>query len=108
MRQYFKYELRDPHSPGVTQDITMKITGEKQPYLLLPMKDYAADLEIIDSKGNQLIILSDHEFERMTEISMKNVKDLYLEKTGKTDSEQIMGFIKNYRVIAVLFWSGSA
>ena len=50
LRQYFAYKLTNSRSYEVTLDVTMKVT-EKQPFLLLPVQGYRADLRIIDSEG---------------------------------------------------------
>ena len=46
---------------------------EKQPFFLLPVKGYLADLRILDSEGKEMIVLSDKEFEKYADISMSDV-----------------------------------
>ena len=102
LRQYFAYDLLDSRTFSVTLDITMKIT-EKQPFLLLPIKGYVADLKITDSEGKNMIILSDHEFEEQFGLSMDKIKEQYLERLNKNPSNRIKQITKKYRVIAILF-----
>ncbi|MFZ0511539.1 MAG: hypothetical protein WAM14_08030, partial [Candidatus Nitrosopolaris sp.] len=82
-------------------EITMKI--EDQPFFLLPVDNYRADLNIVDSEGKELIILSDREFEKYTGISMKDIINMYLGKLRIELPEEHFRLIKDYRVIAVLF-----
>lgn len=102
LRQYFTYDLLDSNSLNVTLDITMKVTGEYK-MLLLPRKGFSADLRITDSDGKNMIILSDHEFKRESNVSMDTIKKSYLKKISKIDSAQIKQFIQEYRIVAVLF-----
>lgn len=76
---------------------------ENQPYFLLPVKGYRADLKITDSEGNDLIVLSDKEFEKLTNTSMKVIIELYLEKLKKDLDVKYLKLIEDYRVVAVLF-----
>lgn len=56
----------------------MKVT-EKQPYFLLPVDDYRADLEIFDSEGKSMIILSDNEFEQIHGRPISEITDVFFE-----------------------------
>jgi hypothetical protein len=76
---------------------------EKQPFFLLPVKGYMADLKIIDSEGKEMIVLSDKEFEKLMGISMSEILDLYVKKLKTDLSEDYFNLFKEYRVIAVLF-----
>ncbi|MGI0102501.1 MAG: hypothetical protein ACREA7_07905 [Nitrosotalea sp.] len=80
----------------------MKIT-EKQPFFLLPVKGYRGDLKVLDSEGNDMIILSDKEFESQFGASMSDIIKLYLEKLKRDLSEKYSKLTKDYRVVAVLF-----
>ena len=76
---------------------------EDQPFFLLPVDNYRADLNIVDSEGRELIILSDREFEKYTGNSMKHIIDMYLRKLKTDLPEEHFRLIEDYRVIAVLF-----
>jgi len=76
---------------------------EKQPFFLLPVKGYLADLRILDSEGKEMIVLSDKEFEKYADISMSEIMELYVKKLKADLSEEYFGLFKEYRVVAVLF-----
>jgi hypothetical protein len=76
---------------------------EDQPFFLLPIDNYRADLNIIDSEGKELIILSDKEFEKYTGNSMKEIINMYLRKLKTDLPEEHFRIIEDYRVVAVLF-----
>ena len=76
---------------------------EDQPFFLLPVDNYRADLNIVDSEGRELIILSDREFEKYTGNSMKDIIDMYLRKLKTDLPEEHFRLIEDYRVVAVLF-----
>ena len=99
LRQYYSYEVKDSTRLEATLDITMWIMS--QPYVLLPVPDYKADLKIYDSNGRSLIILSDYEFEANTGIKLDTVKDILLKK-AKEANEKVIEFTESYRMIAVL------
>lgn len=102
LRQYFTYNIIGSRTYEVTLDITMKVT-DSQPYFLLPVDDYRADLKITDSDGKAMIILSDHEFEEVTGKSMTEIKKLFIKKLNKNTDKKTRDLTKNYRVIAILF-----
>lgn len=79
---------------------------EKQPFFLLPVKNYMADLKILDSEGKEMIILSDKEFEKLMGVSMSEILKLYVEKLKADLSEEHFKLFGEYRVIAVLFNRG--
>lgn len=101
IRQYFSYNIANSCTFKVNLDITMKV--EKQPFFLLPVKGYLADLRITDSEGNELIILSDSEFEQQMHHKMSDIIDLYTAKLRKDIPKKYLKVIKDYRVVAVLF-----
>ena len=78
----------------------MKVTD--QDYFFLPIQGYKADLNIIDSEGNDMIILSDSEAERlgfkMTELNRK-----YAERMKTKLSTETQKLSENFRIIVVLF-----
>jgi len=101
LRQYFSYNIVTSRTYDVTLDITMKVT-EKQPFLLLPVDDYRADLRITDSEGKSMIILSDYEFEQTYGKSLAEITELFLTKIKDKTSKRTQRLTKNYRVIAVM------
>lgn len=101
LRQYFSYFVANSCTFDIVLDITMKV--EKQPFFLLPVKNYMADLKILDSEGKEMIILSDKEFEKSMEISMSEIIKLYVKKLKVDLSEEYFKLFGEYRVIAVLF-----
>ena len=101
LRQYFSYYVTNSRTFKGSLEITMKV--EDQPFFLLPVDNYRADLNIVDSEGRELIILSDREFEKYTGNSMKDIIDMYLRKLKTDLPEEHFRLIEDYRVIAVLF-----
>jgi hypothetical protein len=101
LRQYFTYDITNSCTFKVNLEITMRV--EKQPFFLLPVKGYRADLKINDSEGNDLIVLSDKEFEKLTAIPMRGIIELYLAKLKNDLDEKYYHLIEDYRVVAVLF-----
>jgi hypothetical protein len=101
LRQYFSYFVANSRTFDVALDITMKV--EKQPFFLLPVKGYMADLRVLDSEGKEMIVLSDKEFEKLMEISMSEIIELYVKKLKADLSEEYFGLFGAYRVVAVLF-----
>src|SRR5438552_10478845 len=100
VRHYFSYEIATISTYKVTLNIVMKVTD--QDYFFLPIQGYKADLNIIDSEGNDMIILSDSEAERlgfkMTELNRK-----YAERMKTKLSTETQKLSENFRIIVVLF-----
>lgn len=82
----------------------MRIEGS-QDFFLLPVKNYMPDINIKDSEDRDLIILSDREFEVLTDnkIKMEDIIKEYLKKLKQDLEPAHFKLMQNYRVIAVLF-----
>lgn len=106
-RQTFKYTFRNSCVYTVSHTLILKIEGEKSPILLLPVEKYRADLEVLDSEGNHLVVVPDKEFEKQfTTDKLADFSDIFLsdishDGTG-AEKPEIRNMLTGIRVIAVI------
>ena len=99
LRQYFTYDITNSCTFQVSVEITMRI--ENQDFFYFPINDLVADLKVTDSKGTELVILSDAEFKELKGGDMSKVRSEYFAnlKSNLTNYE----FVDKFRLVAILF-----
>ncbi|KFM14399.1 hypothetical protein SCCGRSA3_00020 [Marine Group I thaumarchaeote SCGC RSA3] len=102
LRRYYKCNFLDPNTFEVELEITVRITDSPK-YILLPSGSYRGDLEVTDSSGRKLVIMSDKGYEQLESFSMKQINEKYIEKLGDNLLiKQKNELLKNHRVIAIM------
>lgn len=102
LRRYYTCNFLNPSTFEVELKLTVRITGKPR-YILLPSGSYRGDLKVTDSKGYELVIMSDRGYEQLEGFSMKQINEAYVQKISSTLSEkQKHELLKNHRVIAIM------
>lgn len=106
LRRYYRWNFLTSSTFEAQLELTVKITekkSRKQKYILLPAGSYRGDLKITNVKGDELIILSDEEFEKINDVPISAVNKHYIDQMSQgLDSEQKRLLLKNHRLIAVI------
>lgn len=102
LRRYYVCNFLNPTTYEVELKLTVRITGNPS-YILLPSGSYRGDLKVTDSRGNDLIIMSDKGYEELEGYDMKEINKEYVQKLepnlSKKQKEELL---KNHRVIAIM------
>ncbi len=105
LRQYQAYAVRDSTHLECSWKITLEVSG--QDYALLPVPDYLADLQVQDGRGEELVVIPDGVFEKMSGIDRDALREAMLgrmvvevEKNG--GSAGGVANLARYRILPIM------